>query len=127
MVKGLGMKTNIKVDKKLGHRQRKDVRFRCVTEVKGRSKAIVDRAITGSIATCLYMCIQVCPAQAIIVEEGVRSESPNPVLDIANSFVEDRDPIEPFTLYGSIFKKYFIENMSGEKIVCVVLLLCASF
>jgi hypothetical protein len=30
---------------------------------------------------------------------------------------EEKDPVEPFTLYGSIFKKYLIEDLVEGKIV----------
>ncbi|KAG2498856.1 hypothetical protein HYH03_003048 [Edaphochlamys debaryana] len=50
------------------------------------------------------------------------SPSANPSADLANVFggnaVEDvRDPITPFTLYGTTYKKYLIEQLDGEKIV----------
>jgi len=30
---------------------------------------------------------------------------------------EEADPIDPFTLYGGVFKKYVIEVLDGEKVV----------
>lgn len=34
-----------------------------------------------------------------------------------NSSTIEKDPVEPFTLYGSVFKKYFIENIVDGKVV----------
>ncbi|GIL71015.1 hypothetical protein Vretimale_4093 [Volvox reticuliferus] len=48
----------------------------------------------------------------------------NPLADLSaglfgtgNDVAEERDPITPFTLYGTSFKKYLIEQLQGEKII----------
>lgn len=45
---------------------------------------------------------------------------PNLVAQLAEGWFggsEERDPIEAFTLYGTTFKKFVIEQLQGEKIV----------
>ncbi|WIA09282.1 hypothetical protein OEZ86_011865 [Tetradesmus obliquus] len=40
-----------------------------------------------------------------------------PLADLAGLFESQKDDIDPFTLYGTNFKKYQIEQMEGEKVV----------
>jgi hypothetical protein len=49
------------------------------------------------------------------------SHAPNAALpDVAGLFssqaIDDNDPVEPFTLYGTVYKKFFIEKLEGERI-----------
>lgn len=50
---------------------------------------------------------------------GSAAAAPESVFDLSASFglSPDKDTIEPFTLYGTTFKKYLIEQLEGEKIV----------
>ncbi|KXZ52827.1 hypothetical protein GPECTOR_8g210 [Gonium pectorale] len=45
------------------------------------------------------------------------SVTANPLAELGLFGGEERDPITPFTLYGTNFKKYLIEQLQGEKIV----------
>eukprot|EP00200_Dunaliella_tertiolecta_P002492 CAMPEP_0202348060 /NCGR_PEP_ID=MMETSP1126-20121109/6152_1 /ASSEMBLY_ACC=CAM_ASM_000457 /TAXON_ID=3047 /ORGANISM="Dunaliella tertiolecta, Strain CCMP1320" /LENGTH=232 /DNA_ID=CAMNT_0048939693 /DNA_START=1309 /DNA_END=2007 /DNA_ORIENTATION=- len=61
------------------------------------------------------------PATAVQVpvQQPIQAAFPQAVLTpVAGLFQEEeRDPIDPFTLYGSTSKKYAIEKLDGEKIV----------
>jgi hypothetical protein len=43
------------------------------------------------------------------------------VPDVAGLFssqaIDANDPVEPFTLYGTVYKKFFIETLDGQKVV----------
>ncbi|KAF5834961.1 hypothetical protein DUNSADRAFT_8110 [Dunaliella salina] len=55
---------------------------------------------------------------APISTQSAPHRSPQAALTpVAGLFQEERDPIDPFTLYGSTSKKYAIEKLDGEKIV----------
>ena len=46
------------------------------------------------------------------------AHSPNPVAQLAGLFGgSDLDePVDPFTLYGTAFKRFFIDKLDGEKV-----------
>lgn len=40
-----------------------------------------------------------------------------PIASLFSDLKGDRDPVEPFTLFGTTAKKYLIEQLDGEKVV----------
>lgn len=40
-----------------------------------------------------------------------------PIASLFDALYGDRDPVEPFTLFGTTAKKYLIEQLDGEKVV----------
>ncbi|KAG2453450.1 hypothetical protein HYH02_001671 [Chlamydomonas schloesseri] len=68
--------------------------------------------------------LQSCPGAP---SPAATSVATNPLADLAAGFFggggdadstpAERDPITPFTLYGTSFKKYLIEELQGEKVI----------
>eukprot|EP00879_Flechtneria_rotunda_P026836 GHRR01028671.1.p1 GENE.GHRR01028671.1~~GHRR01028671.1.p1 ORF type:complete len:277 (+),score=64.15 GHRR01028671.1:114-833(+) len=62
--------------------------------------------------TCCASCCQV-----VEVQQVCRLQSPPPLADLAGLFGLPDDSVDPFTLYGTNFKKYQIERLQGEKVL----------
>lgn len=60
------------------------------------------------------------PAEQQSARSSRELATPNPVAQLAGLFgIGDEldEPVDPFTLYGTAFKRFFIDKMDGEKIV----------
>eukprot|EP00879_Flechtneria_rotunda_P021095 GHRR01022223.1.p1 GENE.GHRR01022223.1~~GHRR01022223.1.p1 ORF type:complete len:255 (+),score=79.57 GHRR01022223.1:154-918(+) len=55
--------------------------------------------------------------QVVEVQQVCRLQSPPPLADLAGLFGLPDDSVDPFTLYGTNFKKYQIERLQGEKVL----------
>jgi len=77
------------------------------------------KSVTGPVlAAALALMLNHSPVQA----QQVMYEAPacNPVAEVSDGFLGfggTSDGSNPFTVYGSVFKKYLIEVLDGEKIV----------
>jgi hypothetical protein len=78
-------------------------------------------------SACLALALTPPHAALALESGGGANNAPlrDPTADVAaglfapieDSTIDERDPIEPFVVYGSNFKQYLIEQLDGEKIV----------
>ncbi|XP_024515811.1 uncharacterized protein LOC112340884 [Selaginella moellendorffii] len=71
------------------------------------------RSALVSLASCAALVLHPPPSQALAFDwlGGQQQQQQQQEQRV------ERDPVEPFTIYGSIFKKYFIEQIVEGKIV----------
>lgn len=72
------------------------------------------------IATPTAVAAPLVEASPAACDSAVTRQHPSPIVSLAallDIFGNDRDPVEPFTLFGTTSKKYVIEQLDGEKIV----------